>query len=168
MKLCLLELLLILIKQNIIRGVNEQFLVKNGHIWLKNNHFCLFFIKGPVHDRLRYKISCPMKFFYTNQTKISLKYSAYSFWSKRAIFWPENYLFCHFFIIGIVNNKIEWTKLCPLELLYDSIQTKISLGYVAIVAIDAIFDEGYPYRCLKKRLDLRIAASKAKYAKRNY
>ena len=41
-------------------------------------------------------------------------------------------------------------------------------GHMTIVAIDAIVDRGYPYWCLKKRLDLRIAASKVDYAKRNY
>ena len=41
-------------------------------------------------------------------------------------------------------------------------------GDMDIVAIDAIVDADYQYGCLKKRLDLRIAASEAKYAKRNF
>ena len=36
---------------------------------------------------------------------------------------------------------------------------------MAIVAIDAIVDLGYRYGCLKKRLDIRIAASEADFVK---
>ena len=35
---------------------------------------------------------------------------------------------------------------------------------MAIAAIDAIVDQGHQYRCLMKRLDLRIAASEADFA----
>ena len=35
---------------------------------------------------------------------------------------------------------------------------------MAIVAIDAIVDSRYHYRCLKKRLDLKIGASEGNFA----
>ena len=41
-------------------------------------------------------------------------------------------------------------------------------GNYGHIAIDTIVDPDYQYGCLKKRLDLRIEASEAKYAKRNY
>ena len=41
-------------------------------------------------------------------------------------------------------------------------------GDMAIGTIDAIVDRGLPYRCLKTRLNLRIAASEANFAYRRY
>ena len=37
------------------------------------------------------------------------------------------------------------------------------MHFQAIVAIDTIVDRGHPYRCLKKHLDIRIAAPKADF-----
>ena len=37
-------------------------------------------------------------------------------------------------------------------------------GDMPIAAIDAIVDQGQQYRCLMKRLDLRIATSEANFA----
>ena len=36
----------------------------------------------------------------------------------------EFYTFSVNFIRGLVNNALKWMKLCPLELLFDTVQTK--------------------------------------------